>query len=115
MIACSVHHQLGFLPVELLARHWQYSSHALEDSVFQTFFKDFFNGVLVRCLGILDGFDNVGAVSSGDWDGSEIFTKVKLDVSFLEVVVVDVNMAVDGVIRGVHDPLCLPLTSPAGF
>lgn len=111
----SVHQQLGLVPIELGARHWQYSSHALEDAVLEAFFEDFFDRVLVGGLSVLDRLDDVGTVCGGDWNGTEIFTKVKLDISFLEVMVVDIDMAVDLVVLGVNDPLSLPLAAPACF
>jgi len=111
----SVHQKLGLVPVELGARHWQYSSHALEDAVLQAFFQDFFHRVLVGGLRVLDCFHDVGTVCRGDWDWTEIFAKVKLDVSFLEVMVVDIDMAVDLVVLGVDNPLGLPLAAPARF
>lgn len=60
------------------------------------------------------GYD-ARAISGGDRGGLNDFVHVELDVSCLEVMVVDFDAATDRGVLGVNEPLRLPFATPEGW
>ena len=109
------HHLATTRPVEFRSRDWQDSPHTLKYPLLESFFKDFFNLVLIVSLNFLDCFHDVWAISSRESYRWKVFSKIKLDVSFFEVVIVDSHTAGDLIVLCVDNPLSLPFTTPACF
>ena len=107
------HHLATTRPVEFRSRDWQDSPHTLKYPLLQSLFKDFFNLALIVSLNFLDCFHDVRAIGSLESYRWKVFSKIKLNVSFFEVVIVDSHRAVKLILLGVNDPLSLPFTTPA--
>jgi hypothetical protein len=93
-----------------LASDGQGSSHALEDVIHVLVHP--LNRLLVVSFSFIDRSDDALSVGSSERDVCEVLLESELDVTCLEVVVVDLDFAGEGVGLGVYEPRGLPLTAP---
>ena len=85
----SVHHHSRVAPVELLACDGQYPSHALEDIAHRL--MGFLDIGLILGLGRVDRLDNAFSIRILQCDACEIFLQTEMNVSVLEVVIVNLD------------------------
>ena len=105
----SLHHA-GVKPVELLAGDGECASHALE-GLFHILVHQF-NGLLVIRFSRVDGGDNTLSIGTVKRDISEFLVKTELNVSSLEIVVIDLYLASERLVSGVDLPRGLPFAAP---
>ena len=111
---CSDKHRLSVVPVKLLASHRQAATHAFEDAVLESFLEGL-DSHLVVGLELFDCGYDARTISGGDRGGLDDFVHVELDVSCLEVMVVDFDAATNRGVLGVNEPLRLPFATPEGW
>ena len=85
----SVHHHSWVAPVELLACDGQYPSHALEDVAHR--FVGSLDLGLIFGLGYVDRLDNALSIRILQRDACEVFLQTEMNVSILEVVIVNLD------------------------
>ena len=70
---------------------------------------------LVISFGSLDGGDDALGIGGLQWDVSEVLLEAEVDVAVLEVVIVHLDAAGEGVGLRVNEPAGLPLSTPEGL
>ena len=73
------------------------------------------NHRLVISFGSLDGGDDALGIGGLQWDVSEVLLEAEVDVAVLEVVIVHLDAAGEGVGLRVNEPAGLPLSAPEGL
>ena len=73
------------------------------------------NHRLVISFGSLDGGDDALGIGGLQWDVSEVLLEAEVDVAVLEVVIVHLDAAGEGVGLRVNEPAGLPLSTPEGL
>ena len=96
-----------------MACHGQGPAHALE--YISHVLVSTLNYSLVISFGPLDGGDDALGIGGLQRDVSEVLLQAEVDVAVLEVVVVHLDAAGEGVGLRVNEPAGLPLSAPEGL
>ena len=106
----SVHHHPGVFPVELLAGHWESSSHSLEHIAHALVTA--LNLVLIVRLRLVDRSDNAFSIGALQWNARELLLETEVNVAVLEVVIVDLDRSGKLTALRVDEPGGLPFAAP---